>query len=314
MTLGFIGLGHMGLPMAANLARAGADLVVWNRTPDKIDLVVCAGAHVRAAALAADVFAQADVVILMLAHAAAVDAVLARGSATFAHQVRGRTIVHMGTTAPEYSRNLEADVVAAGGRYVEAPVSGSRIPAEHGTLVGMLAGEASAVADVAPLLRPMCDRIFTCGAVPQALRMKLAVNLFLITMVTGLAEATHFAARSGVDLHLFRAIVDAGPMASQVSKGKLAKLVDEDYAAQASIADVLTNARLICDAAGARAIDAPLIGHCRDLLARAEARGHGGEDMAAVVLAFVNAPPPPTPATGSHPAPAAHRTGGHSRG
>ena len=106
----------------------------------------------------------------------------------------------MSTTAPDYSRGLEADIVGAGGRYVEAPVSGSRVPAEQGALVGMLAGDPAAVAEVEPLLRPMCERSFVCGAVPQALRMKLAVNLFLITTVTGLAEAVHSAERHGIDL------------------------------------------------------------------------------------------------------------------
>jgi 3-hydroxyisobutyrate dehydrogenase len=286
MKLGFIGLGNMGSAMALNLARAGAGLVVWNRTPDKADALARASARVRAAASAAEVFAQAPVVILMLANGGAIDEVLARGQSGFADRVRGRTVVHMGTTAPAYSQGLEADIVAAGGRYVEAPVSGSRVPAEQGALVGMLAGDPVAVAEVEPLLRPMCGRTFACGAVPQALRMKLAVNLFLITMVTGLAEAVHFAARNGVDLDVFRAIVDAGPMASKVSALKLAKLVDRDYAVQAAVADVLMNARLIHDAARAAGVASPLLDRSLALFARTEALGQGGADMAAVVLAF----------------------------
>jgi 3-hydroxyisobutyrate dehydrogenase len=174
----------------------------------------------------------------------------------------------MGTTAPDYSRGLEADIVGAGGRYVEAPVSGSRVPAEQGALVGMLAGDPAAVAEGEPLLRPMCERTFVCGAVPRALHMKLAVNLFLITTVTGLAEAVHFAERHGIDLGVFRAIVDAGPMASKVSRIKLAKLVDRDYAVQASVADVHMNTR------------------CRALFARTEELGYATADMAAVILAL----------------------------
>ena len=195
----------------------------------------------------------------------------------------------MSTTAPDYSRGLEADIVGAGGRYVEAPVSGSRVPAEQGALVGMLAGDPAAVAEVEPLLRPMCERTFACGAVPRALHMKLAVNLFLITTVTGLAEAVHFAERHGVDLGVFRAIVDAGPMASKVSRMKLAKLVDRDYAAQASVADVHMNTRLIHEAARAAGIASPLLERCRALFAHAEELGHGTADMAAVILALSQA-------------------------
>jgi 3-hydroxyisobutyrate dehydrogenase len=289
MKLGFIGLGNMGFPMALNLARAGAGLVVWNRTPDKLAALTDAGAVIDAAPSAAAVFEQAQVVILMLANSGAIDAVLARATPEFARRVRGRTVVHMGTTAPGYSQALEADIAGAGGRYVEAPVSGSRVPAEQGKLVGMLAGAPDALADVAPLLRPICERTFACGAVPQALRMKLAVNLFLITMVTGLAEATHFAESNGIDLSTFRAIVDAGPMASKVSAVKLAKLVEKDYAVQASIDDVLMNARLIVEAARAGGIASPLIDRCRDLFARTSRLGYGGADMAAVVLALAHA-------------------------
>jgi 3-hydroxyisobutyrate dehydrogenase len=283
MTLGFIGLGNMGFAMARNLARSGAELIVWNRTRGKVDAL---GPEVRAAASAAEVFAQAPIVILMLANAAAIDEVLARSTAAFGDRVRGRTVVHMGTTAPDYSARLAADIAAAGGRYVEAPVSGSRVPAEQGKLVGMLAGAPDAVAEVAPLLAPMCEQVFVCGAVPQALRMKLAVNLYLITMVTGLAEAVQFAERSSLDLSVFRAVLDAGPMASKVSSVKLAKLVERDYTVQASVSDVLMNANLIHDAARSGGVPSPLLDHCRRLFACADTIGHGQADMAAVVLAY----------------------------
>lgn len=283
MKLGFIGLGNMGSAMARNLARSDAELIVWNRTPGK---VAALGPRVRAADSAGAVFAQAPIVLLMLANAQAIDEVLARSTAAFAERVRGRIVVHMGTTSPGYSAALEADIIAAGGRYVEAPVSGSRVPAEQGTLVGMLAGDRDAVAEVAPALKPMCEQVFVCGAVPQALRMKLAVNLFLITMVTGLAEAVQFAGRSGLDLSVFRAVVDAGPMASKVSTIKLAKLVERDYAVQASVSDVLMNANLIHDAAREAGVLSPLLDHCRGLFALTEAMGQGRADMAAVVMAY----------------------------
>jgi 3-hydroxyisobutyrate dehydrogenase len=288
MKVGFIGLGNMGFAMALNLARSGIELVVWNRTAGKIEALSGEGVTIQAAQSAAEVFASTPVTILMLANGAAIDAVLERSTPAFAELVRGRTVVHMGTTSPEYSKALETDIIAAGGAYVEAPVSGSRVPAEQGKLVGMVAGEAHAVSLVQPLLQPMCAQTFVCGAVPLALRMKLSVNLFLITMVTGLAEATHFAEQNGVDLSVFRAIVDAGPMASKVSTIKLAKMVDKNYSVQAAISDVLMNTRLIYDAAREGGINSPLLDICRDLFARTEELGHGKADMAAVILALSN--------------------------
>jgi 3-hydroxyisobutyrate dehydrogenase len=282
--VGFIGLGVMGEPMALNLARAGTPLVVWNRSPEKSERVCAAGA--RVAATPADVFRQAKVVILMLADDVAIDAVLRRGTPDFPADVAQRTVVHMGTTSPGYSRGLEADVRAAGGSYVEAPVSGSRTPAEAGELVAMLAGEPAAVDEVRPLLRPMCRETITCGPVPSALLMKLAVNLFLITLVTGLAEAAHFAERHGLDLEQFRAVLDAGPMASSVSRTKAAKLVAGDFAVQAASADVLKNNCLIAGAAREAGLASPLLDVCHDLYAETVALGYGESDMAAVVRAI----------------------------
>lgn len=282
--IGFIGLGVMGRPMALNLARAGMAPVVWNRSAEALAVLGEAGA--RVADSPAQVFEQARVVIVMLADEAAIDAVLERGTLRFATHLRERVLVHMGTTSAEYSQALQADIRAVGGGYVEAPVSGSRVPAQAGQLVAMLAGDEAAVQQVRPLLAPMCSQSFVCGAVPNALLMKLSVNLFLITMVTGLAESVHFAQRQGLDLQQLQAILDAGPMASAVSKIKLAKLVDGDYSVQASIADVLKNNRLIAQAARSAGIASPLLDVCHALFGETLAQGHGADDMAAVVRAI----------------------------
>lgn len=283
MEIGFIGLGVMGRPMALNLVRAGTPLIVWNRTAARCEPLREAGARVAPTAEA--LFASVRTVILMLENEAAVDAVLQRGTAGFDARVRGRTVVHMGTTAPAYSAELERDILARGGRYVEAPVSGSRAPAEAGTLVGMLAGEPAAVAEIAPLLRPVCSSTFNCGPVPTALSMKLSVNLFLVTLVAALAEATHFAAKHGLDLPMFRSVLDAGPMASAVSRIKLGKLVERDFDVQASLVDVLKNNDLVAAAARAQGLASPMLDAAHALYAEAVAAGAGAEDMAAVVRA-----------------------------
>ncbi|MFJ2476610.1 NAD(P)-dependent oxidoreductase [Streptomyces sp. NPDC087659] len=284
MDVGFVGLGIMGQPMALNLVRSGRPLVVWNRSAARCEPLRAAGA--RVAAGSSEVFARSGVVLMMLADGPAIDAVLGRGTPEFAANVEGRTIVHMGTTSPEYSQGLESDVRAAGGRYVEAPVSGSRGPAEAGRLVAMLAGEESAVEAVRPLLRPMCHETFACGPAPGALLMKLAVNLFLITMVTGLTEAYHFADRHGLDRERFLAVLDAGPMASGVSRMKALKLRGRDFEAQAAAVDVLKNNRLIAEAARTSGLASPLLDVCHSLFGETVALGHGASDMIAVLRAI----------------------------
>ncbi|MFC0051376.1 NAD(P)-dependent oxidoreductase [Streptomyces actinomycinicus] len=284
MRVGFIGLGVMGRPMALRLASAGTPLLVWNRTPGRAEPLRAAGAEV--AADAGEVFTRTEVVLLMLADEAALDAVLGRGTPALAARVAGRTVVHMGTTSPEYSRTLQAEIRAAGGRYVEAPVSGSRVPAEQGQLVAMLAGEEAAVAAVRPLLAPMCRETFVCGPAPGALLMKLSVNLFLITLVTGLTEAFHFAERQGLDRRLFLEVLDAGPMASGVSRMKAPKLRERDFAVQAAALDVLKNNRLIAEAARGARLASPLLDVCHTLFEETVAHGYGGEDMVAVLRAI----------------------------
>lgn len=277
MTVGFLGLGVMGRPMAANLVKAGVGLVTWTRSGAPLD-----GAE--PARDVAEVFARAGTVLMMLANGDVIDQVLGRGTPGFERLVNGHTVVHMGTTSPEYSAGLEAAVRAAGGRYVEAPVSGSRGPAENAQLVAMVAG-----ADrerVRELIGPMCRQTVDCGAVPNGLLMKLAVNTFLISMVAGLAESFHFARGHGLDPGLLRDVLDAGPMASFVSRGKADMLVRHDYPVQAAIADVHYNNRLITAAARDRGLASPLLDVCEELFAETEGLGHGRADMAAVVTAI----------------------------
>ncbi|MFY9784020.1 MAG: NAD(P)-dependent oxidoreductase [Acidimicrobiales bacterium] len=282
--VGFLGLGLMGEPMALRLVRSGLPLVVWNRTSAKTTSLHAAGAEV--ATSPSEVFNRSNVIFEMLANETAIDAVLERNTPAFAEHLSGRTLIHMGTTAPEYSRELEAAVQQAGGRYVEAPVSGSRVPAEQGELVAMLAGDPLAVESVRPLFEPMCRETVVCGVVPGALLMKLAVNLYLITMVTGLVETVHFAQAVGLDLQLLGKTLDSGPMASGVSRVKVEKLVGSDFTAQAAVADVLKNSQLVVDAARSAGVVSPLLNICNDLFAETVELGRGAADMVAVVSAF----------------------------
>jgi 3-hydroxyisobutyrate dehydrogenase len=282
--VGFIGLGLMGQPMALNLALAGTQLVVWNRSPARCEPLRAVGAVVAPAP--AEVFRSASTVILMLAGEAATDLVLGRGRHAFGANVEGRTVVQMATTSPGHSRRLAAEIEAAGGAYVEAPVSGSRAPAETGELVCLLAGRPGAVAEVEPLLAPMCRRTILCGETPKALLMKLALNLYLDTIVVCLAEAAHFAERNGLDLRELLRVLELTPMASATSDAKLAKLVARDFSVHASAANVLENTRLIAEAAREAGAASPLLDLCRRLYRETVELGHGGLDMAAVVHAI----------------------------
>jgi 3-hydroxyisobutyrate dehydrogenase len=282
--IGFLGLGNMGEPMALNLIRAGTPVLAWSRSDSKYPLITAAGG--RVASTVDEVFDECGTVLLMLANGNVIDEVLGRQTDLFAPRVKDRIIVHMGTTPASYSEELGRAVTRAGGQYVEAPVSGSRTPAEAGQLVGMVAGDPQLTEQVRTVLTPMLLKSIDCGTVPNALRMKLAVNLFLITQVVGLAESFQFAARHQLDLGAFRDVLDSGPMASAVSKIKLEKLVSNDYSVQAAVRDVHYNSRLISGAVREMGFSSPLIDVSTALFERAEQLGYGAEDMAAVVKAL----------------------------
>ncbi|WP_127819820.1 NAD(P)-dependent oxidoreductase [Microbacterium sp. CPCC 204701] len=282
--VGFVGLGLMGTPIALNLARAGTPLLVWNRTHERVGPLVDAGAE--AAADVDEVFRRCESVLVMLVDERATDEVLSRGGDRFARLVEGRTLVSLGTTSPAYAERLGSDIAAAGGRLVEAPVAGSRIPAENGQLVAMLGGDADAVADVMPLLAPACRALLDCGGPGAGLRMKLAVNLYLTTTMAALAEATHFAAAGRLDLGTFSEAIGLGQTASDLTRVKLPKLTSRDFAPQAAVSDAYTNTRLVLDEAAVSGIATPMLAQASGLFAETMQLGASRDDMAAVVRAL----------------------------
>ena len=238
--IGFIGVGVMGEPMALNLLRAGFARRV---EPDGREDGAVAAAGARIAADATEVFATARTVILMLFDSAAADVVLSRGTARFATTVADHTIVQMGTVSPAYSLALARDIATAGGRYVEAPVSGQRGPAVAGQLIAMVAGDSHDIRAVRYLFDPMCKDVVPCGPVPNALSLKNASNLYVATMLTCLVETFNFARCQGLDL--LANLMCNGPMASDLVRMKAPKLVARDFAVQASINTGAEGTRLI---------------------------------------------------------------------
>lgn len=282
--VGFLGLGLMGTPIARNLVRAGTPLVVWNRTPERMRPLVEAEAD--AAADVDDVFGRCDTVLAMLVDGKATDEVLARGTERFGRLVAGRTLISLGTTSPAYAERLAADLAAAGGRFVEAPVAGSRVPAENAQLVAMVAGHAEAVPEAVRLLEPTCRAVLRCGGPGDGLRMKLAVNLYLTTTMAALAEATHFAARSGLDLGAFSEAIGLGQTASDLTRVKLPKLTEREFSPQAAASDAYTNTRLVLDEAAESATATPLLALASALFAETIELGAARDDMSAVVRAL----------------------------
>ncbi|KAM0324442.1 hypothetical protein ACHAQA_008224 [Verticillium albo-atrum] len=245
MRVGFMGLGVMGTPMALNLARK-FPLTVWNRSPSKYALLRQAGAIVAPTprALAEDT----DIIFTMLFNEAAFNSILDR---EFKEVIRGKTLINTSSVSVQFSQYLADQVHQAGGHFIEMPVSGSKVPAEQGHLVGMIAGDRSVADLIQPIVEPITKEAIYCGDIGMGLKTKYAVNLYLITMTAGLAESMALARAQGLDVEAFSQVLNAGPMASAYSKIKIAKMLNEDWSPQAAIRDCFNITQLIGSASDA---------------------------------------------------------------
>ena len=198
ITIGFVGLGSMGLPMAANIAAAGFPLIVWNRTASKSE-TLAADSGARVAGSAADVAAEADVVITMVADGEVL-LDLYTGSGGMAGSLRPGTVcVDMSTISPAQAAATAAAASDAECRFVDAPVSGSVALAEAGTLTVMAGGEATDVEAVRPVLEAVSARIYYMGPVGSGATIKLAVNSIVYGLGQAVSEALVLAEAAGIE-------------------------------------------------------------------------------------------------------------------
>lgn len=266
----------MGTPMALNLCRK-FPTTVWNRTSSKCAALVQAGAELGQTP--AQVVEQSDVIFTMMFDGPAIRSVI---DDDFRRALRGKTLINTSSVSVEFSHSMAREVHEAGGKFVEMPVSGSKVPAETGNLVGMMAGDQIECENIRPFIEPITSAAIYCGPIGTGLRTKYAVNTFLITVTAGLAESMNLARAQGLNLDAFSSVLDAGPLASSYSRIKLAKMAKADWSPQAAVKDCYNSTELIRAAAKAAEAKTPLIEVCNSLYRQAMESGLEDEDMCAV--------------------------------
>lgn len=283
MKIGVIGIGVMGDPIARNLHKAGMSVTAYSRTMARCQPLQDIGVATSACAL--DTIKASDMTILMVPSHPEVDQVLERDpTGAIPIQLKGKTIILMSTVAPSYSQSLSNAVIAAGGRYIEAPVSGSRKPAETGELVVLASAQDEAwITAAAPVFDVIGKKTVRCGAVPTAMRMKLANQLLLIATFEAISEATHFARASGLDVGLFLDMALAGPLANDVLRMKAPKLMADDFAQQAPIRHVAKDIGLVCDEAQRHGLWVPIAQANHALFQKAMQCGQANDDAIGIV-------------------------------
>lgn len=197
ISLGFIGLGNMGLPMAANLLKAGYQLRVYNRTARKADPLIAAGAKLVGSP--SDVIEPGGIVFTMLADDAALESIAGNNSDFVEHFAGSGIHVSMSTIAPQTTRDLAKHHAEKSVTYLAAPVIGRPDRAAAGTLFILLAGESNAKQTIEPLLKNLGQRIFDFGEKPwQAYVAKLLVNFNIAAAIECMAEAFTLAEKEEI--------------------------------------------------------------------------------------------------------------------
>ena len=197
MRVGVAGLGRMGAAIAAHLKDVGHELVVWNRSPDKVKPLIAAGA--KAAASPAELASQAEAIITILTNREAIAGVYDGPSGLLAGNVKGKLVIDMSTVQPETEVALAEKVRAKGAVFVECPVGGTVGPARDGKLLGVAGGTPEDFARAKPLLAQMCRRVEHVGPIGAGSSMKLALNLPLMIYYQAMGEAYVLCRHLGLD-------------------------------------------------------------------------------------------------------------------
>ena len=282
---GFVGLGIMGSRMAANLARAGYHLTVFNRTRATAEAWVAEhGGSV--AASPAEVGAASEIVITMVVDGEQVRSVLLGGDGVAAGAAPGTLCVDMSTIAPAQTLAIGAELQERGLRLLDAPVTGSSPKAQDGTLTIMAGGGAEDFERARPLLEVMGALVVHVGALGQGEMVKIINNAVAAANATTVAEALIVGHATGVDLDALVQVMGAGSGGSAMLELKSGPMRAHDYATLFKLEHMLKDVRLCLEAAERGNAPFESASRARDVLVAAMARGHGDDDFAALVEAL----------------------------
>lgn len=284
MTYGFLGLGIMGTAMATNLVRAGFDVVVWNRTETSCSPLCELGA--RSAATPAEAVAQADITFVMLSDDAALRELWYAEGGVLAGVSAGHGVVNMSTIGDDTSAELSAAIAQRGGRYLEAPVTGTKKPAEDGLLVILGAGDRHLYDAALPAFEVMSKRSVYLGEVGMGARMKLVINMIMGNVMLALAEGVALAERSDLDPALLLDLVAEGAVANPMFGIKGPMLIDHRYPPSFPLKHMKKDLKLALQLAEKQGQVLPQTAEANETFKRAELAGRGDEDFSAVFEAL----------------------------
>ena len=280
MTVAVLGTGIMGTAMARTMARTGLDVRAWNRHADRATPLAADGVTVCASA--AEAVAGADVVVTLLFDAGSVREVMT----PVAPEVSGAWL-QMSTVGMAGTEDLAGLAAEHGIAFLDAPVVGTKGPAEQGSLVVLVAGDRETEPTVAPVLDAVGSRTVWVSDQPgAATALKLVVNSWVGSLNAAVGQAVALATALGLDPQLFLDAIRGGPTDTTYAHLKGGLMIGREYPTAFALDNARKDLGLIRDAAADAQVDTTLVEALLEVYARSSERGHGDEDMASVHEGF----------------------------
>lgn len=280
-SVGFIGLGIMGLPMALNLVKAGFTVTGYNRTRSKAEPLERAGG--RIASSPADAARGADVIITIVSDTAAVEEVVAGTNGVLETIREGAVLIDSSTISPAVSRRLACRLAGKGAKMLDAPVTGSKTGAEKGELTFMIGGEREVMENVRPVLQAMGKKFVYCGENGLGLSAKLAMNSILATMVEIFSEGFVLAKKAGVGPETLFEIMQSSLARSGIIDFKAPFVFKGDFTPYFPLKLMHKDLELAMEAAYASGVVMPVAAAVKEVYGGARAQGKADLDYAAVI-------------------------------
>ncbi len=284
MTIGFIGLGLMGRPMAGNLKAAGAEMIIYNRSQGVIEELSSEG--MTPAKTPADVTGGADTVILMLPDTPAVEKVLLGPDGAISGLRPGGLIVDMGTSKVMATRAFAKDVEAAGGDYIDAPVSGGTIGAEGGSLTIMAGGSDEAMKRAKPLFDVLGKTTTHVGPVGTGQVAKAANQVIVGLNIGAVAEALTLAKKAGADPARVRDALAGGFADSRILEVHGLRMIEDTFTPGGKCSTQRKDMSQALELAAELGFELPATALNMALYDKVIEAGHGGLDHAALIKAI----------------------------
>ena len=276
MRVAFLGLGIMGRPMAANLVKAGHEVAVWNRTPKKVE-----GA--RTAESPADAANGAEVVWMCVSDTKAVESVLFGPQGVETAIGSGAVVVDSSTISPSAELQFAQRLRAKGVDYVDAPVTGSKVASDAGSLIFMVGGDDAVLARIDPLFKAMGKQIFRMGETSKGQAAKIVMNLQIALIFEGFAEALTLATKLGVNVDSLLPLIQASMVRSGVVDYKAPFIMKRDFTPNFPLRLMLKDIHLALAAAKEVRVKLPALETVEEVYEMAAEDGHQDLDYAATL-------------------------------